>query len=261
VYIATSDDTMMPEGLEKMVLALDANPDCGLCQCELVIIDENGVPYPPARQWGHYTLGTYDQNIVLNKNKRMAPHDGVLHPALFTIYTSITQLLIRRKVFDRLGPFDGCWGAISDFEWGMRVGLVENCIYIPEKLATWRLHPGQATQDVHTLQNRLKMIDMARAAFARARACEGSRLREMDINDLVYFLERDVVEFGYKATKGRTSKLCFLAKQLLQYPGPVVDHIVDFLHNNKWDSFNCANRYGRLKYVLEKYHITSPHFG
>src|ERR1039457_3714887 len=40
VYIATSDDTMMPECLEKMVGALQANPDCGLCQCELVIIDE-----------------------------------------------------------------------------------------------------------------------------------------------------------------------------------------------------------------------------
>ncbi len=101
VYIATSDDTMLPDCLEKMVAALDENPDCGLCQCGLVVIDENGVPFPPDQQWTLYPLARYNENLVSKKNKRMAPHDGVVHPALFTIYTSITQMLIRPAwVFD-----------------------------------------------------------------------------------------------------------------------------------------------------------------
>src|SRR6267142_6232334 len=40
VYIATSDDTMAPDCLEKMVSALDQHPECDLAHCPLVIIDE-----------------------------------------------------------------------------------------------------------------------------------------------------------------------------------------------------------------------------
>jgi glycosyltransferase involved in cell wall biosynthesis len=257
VYIATSDDTMMPACLEKMVTALAANPDCGLCQCELVIIDANGLPLPPEQQWNHYTLGAYDDALVKRKNKRFAPHDGLLHPALFTIYTSITQLLIRRTVFDRIGFFDGHWGPISDFEWEMRAGLVENCIYIPEKLATWRIHPTQATQDVHTVPNRLKMIEMTRAAFARAREIDAG-LKRIDIDDLVYFLERDIVEMGYSSSNGGRIKLRFLFGQLQGHPRPVIDLILDRLKKRGWGPWRCANRYGRLKQTLKKYDVPRP---
>lgn len=44
VYIATSDDTMAPDCLEKMVNALEENPDCDLAHCPMKVIDRNGVP-------------------------------------------------------------------------------------------------------------------------------------------------------------------------------------------------------------------------
>jgi glycosyltransferase involved in cell wall biosynthesis len=260
VYIATSDDTMMPDCLAKMVATLDSHPDCGLCQCELVIIDENGLPMSPAKQWNHYTLGSYDQSLVSKKNKRMAPHDGIAHPALFTIYTSVTQLLIRRSVFDRIGLFDGRWGSISDFEWEMAAGLVENCIYIPEKLATWRLHSDQATQNVHTAQARLKMIEMTRAAFARIKTNGYRGLDGIDIEDIIYFLERDIVDIGWKAAEGKATRLRFLLEQFGRRPRPVVDHVLDYLRKNKWGFWNSANRYDRLNSVLRKYGVLSPVF-
>lgn len=260
VYIATSDDTMMPDCLEKMVAALEANPDCGLCQCQLLIIDEKGEPYPEARQWNHYTLGSYDQNLVLKKHKRLAPHDGMVHPALFTIYTSITQLLIRRGVFERVGFFDGRWGSISDFEWEMRVGLLENCIYIPDKLATWRLHPNQATQEVHTPKARLKMIEMSRSAFVRAQACDGTPVGNIDIEDVTYFLERDIVELGCQTAKNRGAKIRFLLEQLVQRPRPVIDYFVARCRGTNWKQSNCAERYGRLRRLLQKYRVPSPIF-
>lgn len=260
IYIATSDDTMMPECLEKMMASLEANPDCGICQCELEIIDEKGLPYPSAQQWNHYTLGSYNPDLVSRKNKRFAPHDGMVHPALFTIYTSITQLLIRKTVFERIGFFDPQWGTMGDFEWEMRAGLVENCIYIPEKLATWRVHPAQATGDVHTPGARLKMIDMVRAAFDRARLCEPNRLKNIDIDDLIYFLERDLVELGYQVSKGYKEKLYFLLKQSMRYPLPTLNHILERLQKKTWKPWNCRSRYERLDRLLQKYHVPSPCF-
>jgi glycosyltransferase involved in cell wall biosynthesis len=260
VYIATSDDTMSADCLEKMVPTLEANPDCGLCQCQLVIIDEKGVPYPPETQWNHYTLGQYNQDLVSKTNRRLAPHDGIVHPALFTIYTSITQLLIRRSVFDRIGLFDGRWGSISDFEWEMRAGLVENCIYIPDKLATWRLHPNQATQDVHSPKARLKMIEMGRAAFAKARACKGSHLDGIDVGDALYFLERDIVQMGFQAAKGKAQKARYLLGQLAHRPRPAIDCVLAHFQKKEWGNFHNAERYDRLKRLLLKYNVPEPVF-
>lgn len=259
IYIATSDDTMMPEFLARMVSALEANPDCGIGQCELLIIDEEGVPFPENQQWAHYTLGAYDRNLVTKRNKRFAPHDGIVHPALFTIYTSITQLLIRRGVFEKVGYFDGQWGPMGDFEWEMRAGLVENCIYLPEKLATWRLHTSQATQDVHTVPKRMKMIEMSRMAFSRARDC-GADLRRIDLEEWLYFLERDIVEMGYETGRGYRRKLRFLAEQLRRHPRAVIDFAVDKLRGKGWAPWACSNRYERLNYLLKRSLVPAPVF-
>ena len=42
VYIATSDDTMAPDCLEKLLAALEAHPECDLAHCPLRAIDETG---------------------------------------------------------------------------------------------------------------------------------------------------------------------------------------------------------------------------
>jgi glycosyltransferase involved in cell wall biosynthesis len=260
VYIATSDDTMMPDCLEKMVAALESNPDCGICQCELLIIDEKGWPYPPAQQWNHYTLATYDARLVQKKNKRFAPHDGMLHPALFTIYTSVTQVLIRQSVFQRVGMFEKKWGSIGDFEWDMRASLVENCIYIPEKLATWRLHANQATHGVHTPENRLKMIEMTRSAFARAQGCAGSRLKNVDADDFTFFLERDIVALGWEAAGSFWQKLVFIFGQLVQRPRHAIGYVWGRIQKKPWKQFDSVTRHERMKRLLEKYAVPPPVF-
>ncbi len=40
VYIATSDDTMAPDCLERLIDALDQYPDCDLAHCPLRVIDD-----------------------------------------------------------------------------------------------------------------------------------------------------------------------------------------------------------------------------
>ena len=49
VYIATSDDTMAPDCLEKMVAALDRHQDCDLAHCPFIAIDERGAPVAAPR--------------------------------------------------------------------------------------------------------------------------------------------------------------------------------------------------------------------
>ena len=57
------------------------------------------------------------------------------------------QLLIRKKLFDKIGLFLTDQGSIADFEWGMRASLAANIFHVPEHLASWRIHPLQATAD------------------------------------------------------------------------------------------------------------------
>src|SRR4029077_585677 len=57
VYIATSDDTMSPDFLEKMVAALDNNPGCGLAHCCLDFIDEQGMKISSGHCWDKITGG------------------------------------------------------------------------------------------------------------------------------------------------------------------------------------------------------------
>jgi glycosyltransferase involved in cell wall biosynthesis len=156
VYVATSDDTMSPDCLTRMVEALERNLDCGLCHCCLEIIDQNGRPVGPEFAWENYVQQKYFGAWTGIPHVRRAPHDGLLHFGFFTVYTSLTQLLIRRSVFDRLGLFRTDCSSHADFEWGMRVGLSENVVHVPQKLATWRQHGQQATQPASLLQARAR---------------------------------------------------------------------------------------------------------
>ena len=145
VYIATSDDTMADDCLEKLAAALDAHPECDIAHCNLRMFDSNG--RESSCQWwlrGSLFAASSGQ-LVHQRHIRRAPFDGLLHLSGDTVYTSITQLLIRRSLFDRIGMFDNRWGSLGDFHWNMRAGLVANTIHVPCTWGGWRQHAGQAT--------------------------------------------------------------------------------------------------------------------
>jgi glycosyltransferase involved in cell wall biosynthesis len=144
VYIATSDDTMAPDCLEKLAAALDAHPGCDLAHCQLRIIDERGRDLPD--WWRERSLFANSSGPLIDRpHVRKAPYDGLLHLVGETVYISITQLLIRRSLFGRIGMFTSAWGSISDFAWDMRAGLVGSTVHVPDTWGGWRVHPSQAT--------------------------------------------------------------------------------------------------------------------
>ena len=144
VYVATSDDTMPPDCLEKLVAALERHPDCDLAHCNLKVIDENGKEGSDWWSWGSmFTLSCGD--LAGRSHIRKAPFDGLLHLLGEAVYISITQLLIRRSLFERTGFFPSQWGAVGDFNWNMRAGLVGNTVHVPDTWGGWRVHGTQAT--------------------------------------------------------------------------------------------------------------------
>ncbi len=147
VYIATSDDTMGPDCLEKMVAALEANPDCDIAHCPLKVIDENGRVVADMCEWWwkHSPFARSSGALVDRSHVRYAPLDGALHLLGGSVYISVTQLLIRRTLFDRIGYYESSWGSIGDFNWNMRAGLVGNTVHVPDTWGGWRVHADQAT--------------------------------------------------------------------------------------------------------------------
>jgi hypothetical protein len=110
-----------------------------------------------------------------NKKKHVRPpgHDTVLALGLKTVYYSVTQLLVRRRLFDEVGLFGREWGSFGDLEWQMRAALTTQTVHVPEYLATWRIHPQQSSQMTGYIKavhegNFLKMADGV-IAFSQAR--------------------------------------------------------------------------------------------
>ena len=148
VYIATSDDTMAPEFLERMVAGLAANPDCELAHSPVVIVDDRGeavkdLPWPDVTAFAD---GIGD--LVSVPHIRRAPYDGLVQLTGRHVVLSITQLVIRRSLFSRIGLFTNRWGSVSDFNWEMKAGLLANTLHVPNTWATWRYHSAQLTAGV-----------------------------------------------------------------------------------------------------------------
>ncbi len=167
VYIATSDDLMKNNCLEKMVKALEKNPECDICDSVLELIDESGreILKENPQYIPHFWHVNFPRDV---EHIRMAPHDFYSHLGGKTVYTSLTQLLIRRKLFEETGLFPIDFGSSADYLWGLRASLHANIIFLPEKLASWRIHSNQATS-ISTAdkidENFLLMSKMARVAI------------------------------------------------------------------------------------------------
>lgn len=144
VYIATSDDSMTPDCLQKMVTALQNYPECDLCDSILKLIDAEGneIIETSPNYVPHYWHIPFPRESI---HLRQAPCDFFAHMGGKTIYTSVTQILIRTTLFQKTGLFPVDFGSSADYLWGIRAARHANIIFLPEKLATWRIHAAQAT--------------------------------------------------------------------------------------------------------------------
>ncbi|MFN9369974.1 MAG: glycosyltransferase [Planctomycetia bacterium] len=256
VYFATSDDTMAHDCLEKMVGELERHPECGLCQCGLDVIDEQGRPH--SWRWQDCSFGRFAPEWLMRKHVRAAPMDGLLHFALQTVYTSITQVLMRRSVFEKYGLFETRWGSAADFEWGMRVGLLESCVYIPEVLASWRVHPSQATGQTESSSARRRLLDMATSAYGKAigfQPAMAGRLPSLDT--LSEFYEEQIASFAMNENRSGIRRSLFLLRETLSGSRAALRCLCS---RHIPDSFREESQFRRLRALLDAANVPAPCF-
>ncbi len=163
IYFATADDSFEPSFLKKTVDILQKNPDCDLVECNLRVLNETDQEIPDFYA-KHSKAGKYFKEQLDLAHIRKSPHDGLLHYYGGTVYISITQLLIRRSVFEMHGLFQTDLGPQADYEWGMRVGMHCKTYHVPEYLADWTIHSQQVTSlsDTETVGAYMKLRKMSR---------------------------------------------------------------------------------------------------
>lgn len=266
IYIATSDDTMTPQFLDIMVKALDDHPACDLAHCKLTIIDESGAPHPGIA-WERFFCALFFGQLIDQPHIRLAPHDGLLHCGVKTVYTSITQLLIRRSLFERIGLFLTDYGSIADFEWGMRASLLADTIHIPQYLATWRVHRSQGSNldFFKSPQYRTQLLKLVDRAFNRARKIDPTRLKGIKKKDLKYYYlkEKFFIEIKELEQKGLSGpgKYKTVIKWLFSHPRILSEYLqhrqaAKSRHTNKvfttpWEALNFSRNL-LARYGLEK---------
>ena len=234
VYIATGDDTMSADFLEIMIKALEDHPGCDLAHCRLKIIDEKGKDHPEIC-WDEFLAAVYFGGAIHKKHTRLAPHDGLLHCGIGTVYTSITQLLIRRRLFDKIGLFLTGYGPTADFEWGMRASLVADTIHVPGYLATWRIHGSQKTDQRYLksaahMTHMLEMIDHAVEAAKKINPVLSEKIKG---RDLKYLYTKEKFRAEVLEQKNNLHRCKAVFKWLFINPKVLIELFLSLLIKNK----------------------------
>ncbi|MFH7027673.1 MAG: glycosyltransferase family 2 protein [Heteroscytonema crispum UTEX LB 1556] len=225
IYIATSDDTMTPDCLEKMVAALDAHTNCDLCHCCLTVIDEFGKEIN--NNWNAWDKVKFFGDRIKQEHIRLAPHDGILYCALGTVYTSLTELMIRKSVFEKVGLFKTEFGSQGDFEWGLRTSLVCNTVHIPYYLATWRIHSGQVTQNAFIFSSAGQQLwcEMIESAINSLKLKQYILPGELDAKKLTFYYRFQQLSIGLGENKIFFKKIFFI----LQFLGIRSDVVFNYI--------------------------------
>jgi glycosyltransferase involved in cell wall biosynthesis len=253
IYIATSDDTMSPDCLEKMAAALETHPDCDICHTPLRFIDEAGKESDPDA-WFKLPVGRCLGEFGRQAHVRRAPYDGILHLSVNTVYTSVTQIMIRRTLFDRTGWFRADFGSSGDFEWGVRAGFLANVVYLPEKLGTWRKHAGQATKKSYDVRHMTENVNMVRAALKSPALAGVVRQLGLSEREATFFYRWTLNSIGVNDAPSAAAKLSWLARHALRSPEIVGSYLLAKALRRK----TCAGDVEFAQDLLQKLGVPAP---
>lgn len=239
IYIATSDDTMSPDCLEKLHGALQRHPDCGIAHCQLLAIDDRG--QPASANWRNWDTVKYFGGLIDRAHIRPQGHDAVVGVALGTPYFSITQVMFRRELLDKAGYFEGKWGSYGDFAWQMRATLHTSTVHVPETLATWRVHPAQASQLDKLAKDRANgvLVQMVREFIAYTRRAGLPQAGGLP-NSLTRYAERQMIAEQWRAASF-WQKPWLLLRNLLLHPRGTIVFVRKYLDQKSTGSFELCS--------------------
>jgi glycosyltransferase involved in cell wall biosynthesis len=116
-----SDDTFMPGTFDVVVKKFTEDPACGIVFGDYRAIDEKGATLYDVKSF----CGSYEEMI------RWWDYTYAVHqPTVF----------VKKEVFDRVGLLDESYHYAMDYEWWLRAAKYYPFQYIPQYLATYRMH-------------------------------------------------------------------------------------------------------------------------
>jgi hypothetical protein len=159
-YFLPSDDTCFPGLVSKTVAALDQHLEIAACHFQYSFIgaDGNTTQSPDDVIQNNFKIYSEPNRTA---HIRSGLTECMMHFAFCSVYKTMTSLVMRRSLIDKLKGFSQKYGSIGDFDWNMRLCMETNVLFIPEWLATWRVYEGQATQLTSVVEQSERVLAVA----------------------------------------------------------------------------------------------------
>ncbi len=136
IAIIDHDDLCYPNRIEEQLNVSNQFKNANLVFCNTHYIDEKGKILGD-----HFSINKLSLPFPFIKQNEatnlLLKYGG---------FVDTESLFIKKKVFEKVGPFDESLYFSCDYDFFIRVGLVTNFVYTKKILAAWRIHDKQACQ-------------------------------------------------------------------------------------------------------------------
>ena len=145
-----SDDLIAPRCLEEMLAVSKRNPEAAMICCRRDFLFEPGID-EETKQFYLKHLSHWSIESLFPNSTSISASDfckAVPDHYNFNIVGEYIAIMQHRNVFYRFGTFNTHFAGISDIEFSTRVAIHTGLTYIPQTLATTRVHGKSRTSNI-----------------------------------------------------------------------------------------------------------------
>lgn len=149
IYVATADDTCDPTLLDTLTTALETwkkgspwGRPVDIATVRFEFVDDTGRAFTGRE---NRSMESVIREWSDGAHVRNGRFELIAHLCIGVLWTSMTSVVFRRSLLERAGLFPVEYGPHGDLLWAVRTAMASDTVALPGRLATWRIHPEQAT--------------------------------------------------------------------------------------------------------------------
>lgn len=145
IQLFSDDDIMLPECIQKKVDILNRFQSVGLVHSDINIINGAGV----ITSENHWAKKAWKKWANLHSESKFFPKQEY-HKYLYRIrnFISMPSVMIRRSVVNKIGFMNEDLSYIIDWDYWLKITLLEDVYYINEKLISYRLYDSNVYKSI-----------------------------------------------------------------------------------------------------------------